>query len=151
MSNRLKRKTLNAEEIERECLAIKARGFDSVLLVTGEHEHKVGLAHFREVMPIIRRHFSTVGMEVQPLSAGDEYAELKSLGLDAVMVYQRPTTPPPMPATICAATSGTLHGASPRRTGRLRRDRQNRVGGAHRSLLRLARRQLLCRRAPELA
>ena len=44
MSNRLKRKTLNSEEIERECLAIKARGFDSVLLVTGEHEHKVGLA-----------------------------------------------------------------------------------------------------------
>ncbi|MFQ1772246.1 2-iminoacetate synthase ThiH [Aeromonas veronii] len=87
MSNRLKRKTLNTEEIERECLAIKARGFDSVLLVTGEHEHKVGLAYFREVMPIIRRHFSTVGMEVQPLSQA-EYAELKSLGLDAVMVYQ---------------------------------------------------------------
>ena len=31
MSNRLKRKTLNSEEIERECLALKARGFDSVL------------------------------------------------------------------------------------------------------------------------
>ncbi|MBL0680140.1 2-iminoacetate synthase ThiH [Aeromonas dhakensis] len=87
MSNRLKRKTLNNEEIERECLAIKARGFDSVLLVTGEHEHKVGLAYFREVMPIIRRHFSTVAMEVQPLSQ-DEYAELKTLGLDSVMVYQ---------------------------------------------------------------
>ncbi len=87
MSNRLKRKTLNAEEIERECLAIKARGFDSVLLVTGEHEHKVGLAYFRQVLPIIRRHFSTVGMEVQPLSQA-EYAELKTLGLDAVMVYQ---------------------------------------------------------------
>lgn len=87
MSNRLKRKTLNTEEIERECLAIKARGFDSVLLVTGEHEHKVGLAYFREVMPIIRRHFSTVAMEVQPLSQ-DEYAELKTLGLDSVMVYQ---------------------------------------------------------------
>lgn len=87
MSNRLKRKTLNSDEIERECLAIKARGFDSVLLVTGEHEHKVGLAYFREVMPIIRRHFSTVAMEVQPLSQ-DEYAELKTLGLDSVMVYQ---------------------------------------------------------------
>lgn len=87
MSNRLKRKTLNAEEIERECLAIKARGFDSVLLVTGEHETKVGMAYFREMMPIIRRHFSTVGMEVQPLSEA-EYAELKTLGLDAVMVYQ---------------------------------------------------------------
>lgn len=87
MSNRLKRKTLNSEEIERECLAIKARGFNSVLLVTGEHETKVGIDYFRRVMPLIRRHFSSVGMEVQPLSQ-DEYAELKTLGLDSVMVYQ---------------------------------------------------------------
>ncbi|MCX7129399.1 2-iminoacetate synthase ThiH [Aeromonas sp.] len=87
MSNRLKRKTLDAEEIERECLAIKARGFDSVLLVTGEHESKVGMAYFREHLPQIRRHFSAVAMEVQPLSQAD-YAELKTLGLDAVMVYQ---------------------------------------------------------------
>ncbi|WP_431604055.1 2-iminoacetate synthase ThiH [Aeromonas bestiarum] len=87
MSNRLKRKTLDAEEIERECLAIKARGFDSVLLVTGEHESKVGMAYFREQLPQIRRHFSALAMEVQPLSQAD-YAELKTLGLDAVMVYQ---------------------------------------------------------------
>ncbi|WP_395949354.1 2-iminoacetate synthase ThiH [Aeromonas sp. A-8] len=87
MSNRLKRKTLNSEEIERECLALKARGFDSVLLVTGEHETKVGMDYFREHLPRIRRHFSTLAMEVQPLSEA-EYAELKTLGLDAVMVYQ---------------------------------------------------------------
>lgn len=87
MSNRLKRKTLDAEEIERECLAIKARGFDSVLLVTGEHESKVGMAYFREHLPQIRRHFSALAMEVQPLLQAD-YAELKTLGLDAVMVYQ---------------------------------------------------------------
>ncbi|WP_435301909.1 2-iminoacetate synthase ThiH [Aeromonas bestiarum] len=87
MSNRLKRKTLNSDEIERECLAIKARGFDSVLLVTGEHESKVGMAYFREHLPQIRRHFSALAMEVQPLSQAD-YAELKTLGLDAVMVYQ---------------------------------------------------------------
>ena len=87
MSNRLKRKTLDAEEIERECLAIKARGFDSVLLVTGEHESKVGMAYFRAHLPQIRRHFSALAMEVQPLSQAD-YTELKTLGLDAVMVYQ---------------------------------------------------------------
>lgn len=87
MSNRLKRKTLNSDEIERECLALKARGFDSVLLVTGEHETKVGMRYFREHLPQIRRHFSSLAMEVQPLSQA-EYAELKSLGLDSVMVYQ---------------------------------------------------------------
>ncbi|WP_108648985.1 2-iminoacetate synthase ThiH [Dongshaea marina] len=87
MSNRLKRRTLTPEEIERECLAIKQMGFDSVLLVTGEHEAKVGMNYFHSVLPIIKRHFNYLMMEVQPL-AQEEYRELVSLGLDAVMVYQ---------------------------------------------------------------
>ncbi|WP_116475824.1 2-iminoacetate synthase ThiH [Zobellella maritima] len=87
MSNRLKRKTLSEAEIEQECLAIKAMGFDTVLLVTGEHEGKVGLTYFKQMLPIIKRHFSYVMMEVQPLSEA-EYAELRQYGLDSVMVYQ---------------------------------------------------------------
>lgn len=87
MSNRLKRRTLTEAEIERECLAIKAMGFDTVLLVTGEHEGKVGLDYFKRVLPIIKRHFSYLMMEVQPLSR-EEYAELREYGLDSVMVYQ---------------------------------------------------------------
>lgn len=87
MSNRLKRKTLDGAEIERECEAIRAMGFDSLLLVTGEHQAKVGMDYFRQHLPKIRRHFSSLMMEVQPL-AQEEYAELKTLGLDGVMVYQ---------------------------------------------------------------
>ncbi|ACS87475.1 2-iminoacetate synthase ThiH [Musicola paradisiaca] len=87
MSNHLKRKTLNDEEIRRECGAIKELGFDHLLLVTGEHQRKVGMDYFRRVFPLIRPHFSALMMEVQPL-AQEEYAELKTLGLDGVMVYQ---------------------------------------------------------------
>ena len=87
MSNRLKRKTLSLDEIEQECRAIKAKGFDTVLIVTGEHETKVGIEYFRQAMPIIKRYFSYVMFEVQPL-ASDEYAQLRQHGLDAVMVYQ---------------------------------------------------------------
>ncbi|WJY14814.1 2-iminoacetate synthase ThiH [Pectobacteriaceae bacterium CE90] len=87
MSNHLKRKTLNEEEILRECLAIKEMGFNHLLLVTGEHQRKVGMDYFRQVFPIIRPHFSSLMMEVQPLNQA-EYAELKMLGLDGVMVYQ---------------------------------------------------------------
>ena len=43
MSNHIKRKTLTPEEIHTECKAIKALGFDSLLLVTGEHQRKVGM------------------------------------------------------------------------------------------------------------
>lgn len=87
MSNRVKRKMLNAAEIERECLAIKAMGFEHLLLVTGEHRAKVGMHYFRQHVSTIHKHFSSLVMEVQPL-AQQEYAELKTLGLDGVLVYQ---------------------------------------------------------------
>ncbi|AIJ09219.1 MULTISPECIES: 2-iminoacetate synthase ThiH [Edwardsiella] len=87
MSNRIKRKTLDQEAIMRECQAIRALGFEHLLLVTGEHQQQVGMAYFRRHLPMIRSQFASLQMEVQPLSQA-EYAELKSLGLDGVMVYQ---------------------------------------------------------------
>ncbi|WP_414499742.1 2-iminoacetate synthase ThiH [Zymobacter sp. IVIA_12111.31 C1] len=85
--NRITRKILSGEEIERECEAIKALGFDQVVIVTGEHPKKVGMAYFREHLPRIRRHFSHLMMEVQPMRIED-YAELRTLGVDTVLVYQ---------------------------------------------------------------
>lgn len=87
MNNRIKRKTLDDAEIDAEITAIKRMNFDNLLLVTGEHETKVGMNYFRNAVPRIKQHFSYLGMEVQPLEQA-EYAELISLGLDAVMVYQ---------------------------------------------------------------
>ena len=87
MSNRIKRKTLDAAEIARECAAIRNLGFEHLLLVTGEHQGKVGMDYFRQHLPAIRSQFASLHMEVQPL-ATEEYAELKTLGLDGVMVYQ---------------------------------------------------------------
>ena len=55
MSNRIKRKTLDAAEIARECEAIKALGFEHLLLVTGEHQTKVGMDYFRQHIPAISR------------------------------------------------------------------------------------------------
>ncbi len=87
MSNHIKRKTLNKDEIIAECQAIKTLGFDNLLLVTGEHQSKVGMDYFRRYLPLIREHFSSIMMEVQPMTQ-EEYSELKTLGLDGVMVYQ---------------------------------------------------------------
>lgn len=85
--NRIARKTLTADEIEQECEAIKALGFDQVVIVTGEHPKKVGMAYFREHLPRIRRYFSHLMMEVQPMRIED-YEELRVLGVDTVLVYQ---------------------------------------------------------------
>lgn len=87
MSQKVKRRVLTAEEIEKECLALRQSGIDQVLIVTGEHERKVGMPYFRQMLPLIRRHFSSLMLEVQPLSEA-HYLELRQLGVDAVMVYQ---------------------------------------------------------------
>ncbi|CAH0532255.1 2-iminoacetate synthase [Vibrio stylophorae] len=87
MENRIKRHTLNEDELDAELAAIKAMHFDSLLLVTGEHQTKVGMDYFRQVLPKAKAQFNYLAMEVQPLEQA-QYAELKTLGLDAVMVYQ---------------------------------------------------------------
>ncbi|GIU48566.1 2-iminoacetate synthase ThiH [Shewanella algidipiscicola] len=92
MGNKLKRKRLNLEELRQEIAIIKRRGFDSLLLVSGEHETKVGIDYFVSMLPEVKRHFSFVAMEVQPLSE-DGYRCLVSHGLDAVMLYQETYNP----------------------------------------------------------
>ena len=87
MSQKVKRRVLNAAEVEQECQALQRMGIDQVLVVTGEHERKVGMPYFRQMLPMIRRYFNSVMLEVQPLHQAD-YAELRQLGVDAVMVYQ---------------------------------------------------------------
>ncbi len=70
MSNHLKRKTLDENEIARECAALRELGFEHLLLVTGEHQGKVGMDYFRRHFPSIRRQFASLQMEVQPLAQG---------------------------------------------------------------------------------
>ena len=60
MHNALRRKTLDTQEIEAECLAIKKMGFEHILLVTGESERKVGVEYFKQALPIIKKHFSHI-------------------------------------------------------------------------------------------
>lgn len=93
MSNRIRRRTLDEQKILSECRAIRAKGIDNVLLVTGEHKSKVGIDYFRRYVPLVRQEFSSLMMEVQPLSQA-KYAELKGLGLDGVLVYQETYHPP---------------------------------------------------------
>jgi 2-iminoacetate synthase len=86
MSNPIKRLTLNEMQIEKEVTAIKGKGFDHLLLVTGE-TNKVSMPYFERMIPHIKPHFSQLSMEVQPLES-EEYKRLQQIGLDAVLVYQ---------------------------------------------------------------
>ncbi len=87
MNNKILRKTLTDEEIIREAKAIKAMGFDHVLLVTGEANQTVGVPYLKHAIEILRPYFAQISIEVQPLDE-DEYKTVVDAGAYAVLVYQ---------------------------------------------------------------
>jgi 2-iminoacetate synthase len=92
MSNKIKRTTLSISDTLSEVAAINAMGFSQLLLVTGEHETKVGMEYFERTIDAIRDKVSYLMMEVQPLTL-NHYKTLKEKGLDAVLVYQETYSP----------------------------------------------------------
>lgn len=87
LDNKIRRKTLSPAEILLETAAIKAMGFEHVLLVTGEAHQLVSTDYFKKTLQLLRPHFANISMEVQPMDEQD-YRELAELGLHAVLVYQ---------------------------------------------------------------
>ncbi len=85
--NHIKRKTLTDEEIIKEVEAIKAWGYEHVLLVTGEANQTVGVEYLKNAIRLIRDRFANISIEVQPLNQ-NEYEELSAEGLNTVLVYQ---------------------------------------------------------------
>lgn len=87
LDNKIKRKTLNDKEIELEVTELKKAGFDHVLLVTGEANYTVNINYFLKAVNLIRKDFSNISVEVQPLSQ-EEYEQLHEAGVHTVLVYQ---------------------------------------------------------------
>lgn len=81
------RKTLNEEELRKEAEILSDKGFEHVLLVTGEANKKVGIDYFVWAIKILKSYFSQISIEVQPLNQ-QEYEILNELGVYAVLVYQ---------------------------------------------------------------
>ena len=86
-TNKIPRKTLTDEEIIKEIEIIKSYGYDNVLLVTGEANQTVGVDYLVNAVRIVKKYFSQVSIEVQPLEQ-HEYELLKDEGVYAVLVYQ---------------------------------------------------------------
>lgn len=85
--NKIKRKTLNDQEILIEAEAIKKLGFNHILLVSGEANRIVHVDYFKKVIELIKPHFANISIEVQPLDT-DEYKVMHDAGVYSVMVYQ---------------------------------------------------------------
>lgn len=81
-----KRLTLKPDEIRRECETLAARGFQSILLLTGEAPKAITVDDIAEAVSIAREYFHSVAIEVYSLDAAD-YERLTALGLEGVTLY----------------------------------------------------------------
>jgi len=87
LTNKIPRRTLTDVEILKEVAFLKNKGYDHILLVTGEANQKVGVDYINNAIRLIRSYFSNITIEVQPLDQ-NEYELLVENGLYAVLVYQ---------------------------------------------------------------
>jgi len=85
--NKIPRRMLSVREAEQEAEILRERGFQHVLLVTGEAPAKAGVAYLEEVARRLKNKFAALSIEVQPLEQ-DEYGRLFTAGITAVAVYQ---------------------------------------------------------------
>ncbi len=87
LTNKIPRRTLTDKEILREVSYLKSKGYDHILLVTGEANRTVGVTYIKNAINLIRSQFANITIEVQPLDQ-EEYEQLIEAGLYAVLVYQ---------------------------------------------------------------
>lgn len=85
--NKIKRKTLSDKEILKEAEYLKNKGFEHVLLVTGEDNQYVNATYIAHAVELLNPIFSNISIEVQPLEY-DEYVMMKEKNVYAVLVYQ---------------------------------------------------------------
>ncbi|WP_151737074.1 2-iminoacetate synthase ThiH [Paenibacillus tengchongensis] len=81
------RRKLDMEEVDREAARIAAAGIRHILLLTGESRRETPVSYMKECAGVLRRHFSSIGIEVNPLSVA-EYGELAQAGVDSLTLFQ---------------------------------------------------------------
>ncbi len=118
--NKIRRKQLTLEEIDREIDAILKLGYQHILIVSGESPAKTNAAYYNEIIKRIRPYFSQISLEVQPLEE-EEYHTLKHSGLGCVYIYQE---------TYRQQTYPSYHPAGKKADYRYRLEAPDRIGQA---------------------
>jgi 2-iminoacetate synthase len=85
--HRIARSHLSFEKIRQEAEAIAETGMRHILVLTGESRSMASPEYVREAVSIIRDSFSSVSIEVYPMSQ-EEYSALVAFGTDGLTMYQ---------------------------------------------------------------
>ncbi len=86
-SNKMTRRTLSLDEVEREARILHQRGFRHVQLLTGEAPQAVDNAYLAAAVKRLRPLFSSISIEVYPMDTAG-YGQMVAAGVDNLTVYQ---------------------------------------------------------------
>jgi len=81
------RQTLSLEETVTQLILIKEKGFDSILLLTGEHKSRAGVDYLVPIIKEAQKMFSYVSLEIFPGTEA-EYKQLVEAGATGLTLYQ---------------------------------------------------------------
>lgn len=87
VDNIFPRKRLTMEEVEEEAKAIRDKGIEHIILLSGESRMHSSVDYLQEYMKVLKKYFSSVGIEIQPMDQVD-YEALVESGIDGLTVYQ---------------------------------------------------------------
>jgi 2-iminoacetate synthase len=85
--NRMPRRTLTLEEVEKEAAFIASTGIEHLLILTGDSRAKSPLSYIKKCLEVLKKYFSTLSVEIYALTE-EEYADLACSGADGLTLYQ---------------------------------------------------------------
>lgn len=118
--NRGLRRKLSLEEVEQEAAFIAEAGLRQILLLTGESKKESPPGYIRDCVNILRKHFSSIAVEVYPL-VEEDYRLLVKNGADGLTIYQE---------TYNEDIYEKVHPAGPKKNFRFRLETAERGAGA---------------------
>lgn len=90
--NSQKRRHLSPQEAELEACAIADKGFQHILILTGDAKKISSPAYIAEVVQRIKPRFASIGIEIYSLSQ-EEYGQLVAAGVDSMTMFQETYNP----------------------------------------------------------
>ncbi|ELC8452407.1 2-iminoacetate synthase ThiH [Clostridium perfringens] len=87
VENKICRKKLNQEEIEKEGEAISKEGFKHILILTGESEYHTPVEYIEESIKTLKEKFPSITIEIYPMTE-EGYKKVVEAGAEGLTVYQ---------------------------------------------------------------
>ena len=111
------RQTLSLQEATQQLQIIKQKGFDSILLLTGENKTIAGVDYLVPIIKQAQKLFSYIALEIFPCST-EEYEKLIQAGVSGLTIYQE---------TYNKTTYSQMHPHGPKRNFSFRYDAPERA------------------------